>query len=78
VSIPEYYYKVILVHTVEYQQGLAFFIRNEKATSTDLKTFVISIDSLEEKINVDFCAPLSDSIQQNIENHVDWDAWLFD
>lgn len=78
VSIPEYYYKVILINTAEYRQGLVFYIRNEKAASTDLRKYVRTIDFLEKELQVNFCSSLSDSLQQKIESRVDFDDWLFD
>lgn len=78
VSVPEYYYKVILINTEDYQQGLAFFIRNEKSSTADLRKYVRTIDFLEKKLDLNFCSPLSDSLQQVIESRVDFNEWLFD
>lgn len=78
VSIPEYYYKIILINTQHYQQALAFYVRNEKASTSDIKKFVQPIDSIEKWVNIDFCTSLPDSLQQKIESRVDFDEWLFD
>ena len=76
VSIPEYYYKVILKFHRNNMDGIAFLMPNQ-ASKSDLTDFVISIDELEEDLGIDFFHYLDDNLETSIENKSDLTKWFW-
>lgn len=74
VSIPKYYYKVILEYKRDAIKGIGFILPNEKS-SFPLSTFVVSIDSVEKMTGIDFFHQLPDSIENEIEKSVCNACW---
>ncbi len=74
VSVPEYYYKVILKFDGRNMNGIAFFIPN-KSSRSELSDYVVTIDDLEENLNLDFFHNLKDSVQNSIEKNSDRSKW---
>ncbi len=66
VSIPEYYYKVILDITKPEIKAVAFLMKNEKSNAA-LSTFIIPIDSIEQLTNIDFFPTLPDELENQLE-----------
>jgi endonuclease G, mitochondrial len=74
VSVPEYYFKTLIVYNDSVQQGIAFLMKNEKSKlPTD--SFIVTIDSIELLTGFDFYDKLSDSIQTKLEDTVSWYFW---
>ncbi len=74
VSVPEYYYKVILKFHQNNTEGIAFLMPNE-SSKADLSDYVITIDDLEENLEMDFFHDLNDSLQESIERNSDLSQW---
>lgn len=74
VSVPEYYYKVILKFHQNNTEGIAFLMPNE-SSKADLSDYVITIDDLEENLEIDFFHDLNDSLQESIERNSDLSKW---
>ena len=65
VSIPEYYYKVILDYREPEIKG-GFILKNQKS-SDPLRKFAVSIDEVEKMTGIDFFHSLPDAIENEIE-----------
>lgn len=74
VSIPKYYYKVLLDYTQPSLKGIAFIMPNA-SSDLSLKTFAVSIDSVEKVTGLDFFPELPDSEEASIEKSLCVDCW---
>jgi len=75
VSIPEYFYKVVLDYEKPILKGIGFILRNEKS-EMPLEKYAVSIDSVEQLTGIDFYYSLPDSIEDSIESIVNLSAWF--
>ena len=76
VSVPKYFYKVLL-HLEEHNlKAIAFLLPNE-GSEASLSQFVISIDSLESMTGIDFFPALPDDLEENLESSVSLTGWKF-
>lgn len=76
VSIPKYYYKVIL-DIYSTQKAIGFIIPNE-ASSASLKSYAVSIDAVEKITGIDFFPSLSDPIETKVEATRCLNCWSWD
>lgn len=74
VSVPEYYYKVILDNRAERQQAIGFVMRNE-SSSMSIGRFAVSIDSVEQLTGIDFFSHLNDSLEDRLERNMCYACW---
>jgi endonuclease G len=74
VSVPEYYYKALLGISKEDTLGIAFMLPNTKFNNA-INFNVISIDSLEKVVNLDFFHLLPDEIENKIEKSTCFSCW---
>lgn len=74
VSIPEYYYKVILDYTKPDIKAIAFLMANE-GSSESLESFVVSVDSIEVLTGIDFFPKLPDDDEVALEKQSDANVW---
>ena len=74
VSIPKYYYKVILDYKEPELKGIGFVLENAKSKSS-LVSYAISIDNVEELTGIDFFPSLPDTIENIIEESFSIDKW---
>lgn len=74
VSVPDYYYKVILEYNSKEVKGIGFVLKNQASSST-LKNFAVSIDSVEHLTGIDFFPKLPDDIENKIEADPTIDQW---
>jgi len=74
VSVPEYYYKVILEYNSKGTKGIGFVLKNEASAAT-LKSFAVSIDSVEHLTGIDFFPKLPDDQENKIEANPAIDQW---
>lgn len=77
VSIPKYYYKVVLVNTVKCKQALAFFIGNGDIKSKKLENFAVSVNIIELITGLNFCKNLDEELQKLVESEVDIANWVW-
>ncbi len=76
VSIPNYYYKVILDYQEPEIKGIGFILPNQKSNSS-LQSFAVTIDEVESRTGIDFFYSLPDEIENQIESNYDVSKWSF-
>jgi len=74
VSVPQYYYKVILDYTKPELKGIGFILPNASST-LPLQSFAMSIDSVERKTGINFFSALPDEQEQTIEKSICLSCW---
>ena len=74
VSIPEYYYKVIVRWNSTDTTGIGFILPNA-SSSAHLGTFAVSIDSVEKFTGIDFYPSIPDTIEEKIESTLCLPCW---
>lgn len=74
VSVPEYYYKVILDYSQPDVKGIGFIMPNT-SSQLNLQTFAVSIDSVEAFTGIDFFPRLPDNEEKIIEQTICIDCW---
>ncbi|OQX98402.1 MAG: hypothetical protein B6I24_05435 [Bacteroidetes bacterium 4572_128] len=72
VSVPKYYFKVILDVSPPTYKGIAFLLKNKKSKKK-ISKFALSIDELEEKIGIDFFYKIKNI--ENIEKNLNIKEW---
>jgi len=77
VSIPNYYYKVILDYQNPEYKAIGFLLPNQKSKK-HLSNYALSIDELESTLNIDFFHLLDDSLEASIESNLDLSLWGLD
>ena len=75
VSVPGFYYKVLLHESKEGYDAIAFLLPNQAGT-LELFQYAISVDELEKISGIDFWAELPDSIENKIESKLILDNWF--
>ena len=76
VSIPDFYYKVILNKSGNDYKGIGFIIPNRRE-QTKIKNFVVPIEFIESITSIDFYPDLPDSIESDIEQNINTTLWEF-
>ena len=76
VSIPRYYYKVILDYNEPELKGIGFLMANQKLSGS-LESFAVSIDKVEQATGINFFHSLPDEIENEIEANLDLRKWDF-
>ncbi|MBO3697031.1 DNA/RNA non-specific endonuclease [Roseivirga sp. E12] len=75
VSIPEYYYKIVLdIHKPEIK-AIAFLLKNEKSGDA-LEAFVVSIDQIESLSGLDFFPSMPDDLEDALEGNIEKGSWF--
>ncbi len=74
VSVPEYYYKVVLDHTKPEIKAIGFVFPN-KASKDSLQRFAVSIDSVESLTGLDFFPMLEDKEEKALEKTICVSCW---
>lgn len=72
VTIPSKYYKVI--YSPKNNSMIGFLLSN-KGSSSELKSFVVSVDSIESITGIDFFHELPDEIENSLESKVNLEDW---
>jgi len=75
VSIPNYYYKVIL--DLEHNEAIGFIMPNSKC-EFELQHYVCTIDSIEKVTGLNFFYKLSDDAEKQLESTIHLQHWLVD
>jgi len=76
ISVPRYYYKVILDYTEPELKGIGFLMPNT-SSSLPLQHFAVSIDSVEHVTGINFFPALRNKQEQNIETKVCLNCWTW-
>lgn len=77
VSIPRYYYKILLDLEEPEIKAIAFLMKNE-GSDKPLSSFVVSIDKIEEVTGIDFFPNLPDDLEKKLESSTSLKGWEFD
>jgi len=73
VTVPKYYYKVA-IDPQNLERNIAVLIEN-KGSSSDIQSHVVSIDSLESFTGIDFFHELNDTLEAKIESKTHINLW---
>lgn len=76
VDVPEYYYKIISRGSAENLKVIAFLIP-AKETSESIKKFIVSVDEIEERTQIDFFEQLETKIELDLEKEIATKDWKF-
>jgi endonuclease G len=76
VAVPEYFYKIILDNNGSKPKAIAFLMPNEPSEKA-LYKYVVSIDELEQKTNVDFFPKLENELENKLEATSSYAQWSF-
>jgi endonuclease G len=76
VTVPRYYYKVILDDQEPELKGIGFIMPN-KTLLGSIQDYAVTIDSVEVFTGIDFYSSLSDRIEDTLEANINIDAWNF-
>ena len=76
VSVPNEFYKIILDYTQPEIKAIAFLLPHQES-KLPLYNFVVSIDEIERKTNIDFFPELPDDIETKLEANSNYKAWSF-
>ena len=74
VTVPQWYYKIIVDYHQPEIKALAFMIPNRKPQKS-LQSFAVSIDKLEEMTQLDFLNLLPEKVQAQLESKVNLSQW---
>lgn len=75
ISVPVYYYKIILDMKEPEVKAIGFIIEN-KAHHKHLKEFAVTIDSLETVTGIDFFPALNDKLENDMESTLEVEKWF--
>lgn len=76
VSVPQYFYKILLDESQGKYRMIAFLVPNEKSDKP-IYDFVVSVDSIEKITGIDFFPKLDDKTENTLEKSSDYKAWSF-
>ncbi len=76
VTVPNYFYKILLDYTKPEIKAIAFLMPHQKSDEP-LYKFVVSIDEIEEKTGIDFFPNLPDELEDKLEKSKDYKNWSF-
>lgn len=74
ISIPEFYYKIILDNKEPEVKAIAFLIPN-KGMKQDPMLFAVSVDSVEKASGIDFFPSMPDDLENAVEATFNKDKW---
>jgi endonuclease G len=74
ITIPAYFYKVILDYSQPNAKGIGFIIPNE-GSPEPIQHFAVTIDSVEKVTGTDFFYQLPEDQQRTIESNIDLSKW---
>lgn len=78
VSVPKYFFKVVLDIVGREQKGIGFIMENSRS-EVPLKEYAVSIDSVEQFTGFDFFGDLMDEeLESEIESEINIRDWDFD
>lgn len=76
VTVPDYFFKALLVYRPGHKKCIGFILRNERS-DRPLQTYAVSIDSLERFTGLNFFAALPDDEEEHLEKSVCIPCWQF-
>ncbi|WP_310556018.1 DNA/RNA non-specific endonuclease [Flavobacterium sp.] len=76
VSVPNYFYKILLDNSRGEYKVIAFLMPHEDSEKP-LNKFVVSVDKIEQMTGIDFFPKLPNDIETKIEKIADYKGWSF-
>jgi endonuclease G len=76
VSIPNYFYKILLDNSNGQYKMIAFLVPSKKSDKP-IYDFVVSVDSIEKMTGIDFFPKLEDKTENSLEKSSDYKSWSF-
>lgn len=76
VTVPKYYYKILVDHTAPDVKAIAFIMPNTKCVKP-LQAYVVSIDSVEKITGIDFFYAFPDALERKLESRTMASSWSF-
>jgi endonuclease G, mitochondrial len=76
VSVPQWYYKVIVDLNEDDSKAIAFIIPNRKPQKK-IQEFAVSIDKLEAITGLDFLDKIDDDLEKKLESQINLEKWTF-
>lgn len=74
VSVPQYFYKIVVDNSEEKKKAIAFLIPNSPSEQP-IYDFAVNIDQIEAETGIDFFNGLPDSEEEKLEATIDLKAW---
>jgi len=74
VTIPSYFYKIVLKFEEDRPKTIAFLLPHIGATS-DFKDYQVQVNSIESLTGIDFFPALNNSIENRVEAHMGKSSW---
>jgi endonuclease G len=74
VAVPKLFYKIVLDVKSPQKKAIAFVMPNE-GSKNSVFAYAVSIDSVERLTDIDFFPALPDSLENNLESHLNVDPW---
>ncbi len=74
VSVPKYYYKIVLDPYGEDKKAIAFIFSNG-LNKGKIEYYCCSIDTVEERTGIDFFPKMEDSLEDKLESSFDFKMW---
>jgi endonuclease G len=74
ISVPFYYYKIVLDIEFPEFKAIAFLVPNRKVSGA-LHQFVVSIDYLERMTGMDFFPLIESCLQEKLESEINLEQW---
>lgn len=76
VSVPNYFYKILLDNSNGEYKMIAFLVPNIKSNKP-IYDFVVSVDRIEKMTGIDFFPKLNDKTENSLEKNSDYKSWSF-
>ncbi|MDP5229822.1 MAG: DNA/RNA non-specific endonuclease [Cellulophaga sp.] len=76
VSVPNYFYKIVARKEGDTLKMIAFLFPNKPSTAP-VKSFLVSVDEIEQKTNINFFEKLPDTQENNLESKIESTDWKF-
>ncbi len=74
VTVPGYYYKILLDIEGEEKKAIGFVMSN-KVSNLPITSYVKTVDKIEEITGIDFFSQLDDALEEAVESQVNLDKW---
>lgn len=74
VAVPKYYYKIVLDVYGDEKKAIAFVMPNA-GSKESIFDYAVTIDSVERLTKINFFPTLPDTIENNLESHINVELW---